>query len=492
MRFQTALPFFAPEAAIEISKQTIMNIKTLAAFLFFSISIAARAADFGSIPSEEIAVYVQDINSGKVLESHRADASVNPASTMKLVTAFTALKVLGQDYRWKTELKTDGEIIGYTLNGDIYWVGSGNPSFDQDELIALQQQLRDKGIRKITGKLVLDRSLWGSVKNPPEFAADAGQTFMTAPDPNMLAYKVVWFKPELGADGKLEIAANPPLPDIQTDNKAVLNDKDASCKSLKNHLNVIYKGGVLHFTGKLPSSCIGEEMFANLFSAQEFAQKSFINQWRKAGGEISDGFKIQAAPQQAQTVAQTAAKPLDAMLNEMNKHSNNLIARSVFLKLGHDKSAETAALEAANIVRRELAESGVNVQPLVLENGAGLSRNERVSVKMMADMLGKAYFSPFKQAFIDSLPIAGTDGTLKHRLAQAGSNLRLKTGTLNNVRALAGYWLGDKPKIVVVIINSPKSGEYLKDLDKLISKIVLPGGDSWVDAKISCDVRQNA
>ena len=87
------------------------------------------------------------------------------------------------------------------------------------------------------------------------------------------------------------------------------------------------------------------------------------------------------------------------------------------------------------------------------------------------------YPNPFKNEFISTLPIAGKDGTLKTRLKQPGENLRLKTGTLKDVRALAGYWLGEKPLLVVVIINSQKSTDYLRDLDKLVSKIVQPGGE---------------
>ena len=86
----------------------------------------------------------------------------------------------------------------------------------------------------------------------------------------------------------------------------------------------------------------------------------------------------------------------------------------------------------------------------------------------------------------------GKDGTLKYRLKQAGPALRLKTGTLKDVRALAGYWLGDKPMIVVVVINSPNATNYLNDLDKLVSKIVQPGGDAWIDAKMKCAERMEA
>ena len=180
---------------------------------------------------------------------------------------------------------------------------------------------------------------------------------------------------------------------------------------------------------------------------------------------------------------------MSAILTDMNKYSNNLIARSVFLKLGGEHSGNSALQQASSAVKRELATAGVDTENLVLENGSGLSRRERVSANMLAQMLEKAYFSPFKQDFIDTLPIAGKDGTLKYRLKQAGPALRLKTGTLNNVRALAGYWLGDKPMVVVVIINSGRAVSLLPDLDNFVSKNIIPGGDGWLDAKLMCKER---
>ena len=253
-----------------------------------------------------------------------------------------------------------------------------------------------------------------------------------------------------------------------------------------------YKGGVLHVSGKVPESCLGSEMYVNMLNMREFVQKSFINQWRYSGGEITDGIRAASVPPHSKTLAVHQSKPMSAILTDMNKYSNNLIARSVFLKLGGEHSGNSALQQASSAVKRELATAGVDTENLVLENGSGLSRRERVSANMLAQMLEKAYFSPFKQDFIDTLPIAGKDGTLKYRLKQAGPALRLKTGTLKDVRALAGYWLGDKPMIVVVVINSPNATNYLNDLDKLVSKIVQPGGDAWIDAKMKCAERMEA
>ncbi|HFC8841109.1 TPA: D-alanyl-D-alanine carboxypeptidase/D-alanyl-D-alanine-endopeptidase [Neisseria subflava] len=470
-----------------------MKLKSILSIGLMMTVCPSWALDFGRIPENEISVYVQELDSGKVIAEHRADELRNPASTMKLVTAFTAFRMLGGDYRWKTEFKTNGSIKGDTLKGNVYWVGSGDPVFDQHDLVQMQQQMRDKGIRHIDGHLILDRSLWGDVKNPDDFASDSAESFMTPPDPNMLAYKTVELRAEKEEDGSLVIRTNPPLPNLNIQNKLTLENKEGKCSVLKKHMKTSYKNNTLTVSGKLPESCLGQGLYLNMYSMKEYVGKSFVNQWQQQGGTVSDGLTTGVAPHDAHVLASHLSKPLTDILTDMNKHSNNLIARSVFLKFaGNMSDYKLAQTKAASIVKSELAVAGINTEGLVLENGSGLSRVERLNARMMAQMLEKAYFSPFKNEFISTLPIAGKDGTLKTRLKQPGENLRLKTGTLKDVRALAGYWLGEKPLLVVVIINSQKSTDYLRDLDKLVSKIVQPGGEHWIDAKASCMIRYQA
>ena len=134
--------------------------------LLSSFSLPSFALNFGKMRADEVAVYVKDLNTGKMVAEHRTDVAMNPASTMKLVTAFAAFRALGAQYRWQTEFKSDGKIVGNTLQGDIYWVGSGDPVFDQESLIAMQQQLRSAGIQRIAGQLVLDRS-GGAIRAAP-------------------------------------------------------------------------------------------------------------------------------------------------------------------------------------------------------------------------------------------------------------------------------------------------------------------------------------
>lgn len=124
---------------------------------------------------------------------------VNPASTMKLVTAFAAFKTFGSNYRWATEFKSNGTVNDGTLDGNLYWAGSGDPVFNQENLLAVQRQLRDKGIRNITGRMMLDHSLWGEVGSPDHFEADSGSPFMTPPNPTMLSAGMVMVRAERNA-----------------------------------------------------------------------------------------------------------------------------------------------------------------------------------------------------------------------------------------------------------------------------------------------------
>ncbi|WP_373740840.1 D-alanyl-D-alanine carboxypeptidase/D-alanyl-D-alanine-endopeptidase [Neisseria sp.] len=451
-------------------------------------SLPAAAFDFGGIPPESLSLYVQDLNSGRMLAEHRADEPVNPASTMKLVTAFAAFRALGANYRWKTGFKSTAGIGNGVLQGDIYWQGSGDPVFDQKDLLAVQQQLRGKGIRNIAGQLVLDRSLWTDTGSADDFANDAREAFTTAPDPVMLAYKVAWLKAEDDGAGGVNITSNPPLPEIPLVNRAAWDEKnaDAECKKPSAYLNAGYNGGALHVSGKLPRSCAGKEIFVNMLTMPEFAAKSFVNHWRGAGGQISDGHREGVTPSEAATLAVAESKPLHEILADMNKHSNNVIARTVFLQLGGKRQDGQTVRRAESVLRRELGEAGIRTDALVLENGSGLSRRERVSTRMLGEMLEKTYYSRFRQHFIDSLPAAGGDGTLKTRLKQAGSSLRLKTGTLKNVAALAGYWTGGRPLVVVAVINHENAAKYQPALDRLVTRIV--SQIEWEQAYIRRDI----
>ncbi|MGO3858406.1 D-alanyl-D-alanine carboxypeptidase/D-alanyl-D-alanine-endopeptidase [Neisseriaceae bacterium CLB008] len=450
-----------------------------ATLLALTVSLPAQALNFGQIPQPEIGIYVQDLRSNQIVYQHNAHKPFNPASTMKLVTTFAALDKLGPDYVWPTFFRSNAPIENGVLKGDLYWQGSGDAVFDQKDLQAMQAQLLMQGIHQIDGNLVFDRSVWQTMGSAEGFANDAKEAFTTPPDPQMVAYKVAWLNVKADANGQPTLDMIPALPSVtlSTDLKP---STATSCLKLKNFLSVDTPTDTeVLVKGSLPPSCIGSQTYVNVIaSPMTFAHQSFLANWAQLGGQNTPILMNGKTPQNARILAAHASAPLKNVIQDMNKASNNVIARTLYLTLGaHPQAQADTATEAENKVRQSLSQHHVGDRDfLILENGSGLSRKERLTPRLMGDLLQQAYNSSFKQDFIDSLPAAGAEGTLKTRFKELGSPLRLKTGTLSNVRALAGFWLptdpSQKPLGITVVINSPNATRYIEDMDALVQELI--------------------
>mgnify|MGYP002626836723 CR=1 FL=1 len=196
-----------------------MKIYSLLCALCFATT-AFASPNLGRMQPNEVAFFVQDLNTGEILAQHNADMPMNPASVMKLVTTYAALDTLGADFRWKTEWRTRAPVNNGVLDGNVYWVGAGDPTMEQDNLIAMQQSLRNQGIQKIGGKMILDSSAWSNAGSAENFAKDEGRAFTIAPDTHMLSYKVVWVGVERNEHGQLAVITKPPLVNIPVSNNA--------------------------------------------------------------------------------------------------------------------------------------------------------------------------------------------------------------------------------------------------------------------------------
>ncbi len=444
------------------------------------LSVSAQAVDFGKMQTSEVGYYVVDLTTGEELATHRADASMNPASTMKLLTSYAALRELGAHYQWTTEFRTDGQIVNGILQGNLYWVGSGDPLFDQKDLIDLIAQMKVKGINGINGKLVLDKSIWTNIGSADNFDGDADEAFTTAPDPQMLAFKVAWLSVETGLDGKPTLKLDPPMPDVALNTSLTPRAKGA-CRDIRQYLNIKVSGKTINVQGSVPDSCVGKKAFVNVLDVNDFAAQSFLAHWAMANNSPAPVQMIQGkTPKNTRLLASHQSTELAKVLKSVNKYSNNTIARTLFLTMGQkeDGFGNTVA-NAERAMRRSFAQAQLfDDENVVIENGSGLSRKERVTPRFMGSLLQKVYRSPQQNVFIESLPVAGVDGTLKSRFRSLSPGLKMKTGTLKNVRSLAGYWLptNGRKLAIVVIINSPNSGSYLTDMDKLVSELVQTHG----------------
>lgn len=431
------------------------------------------AANLGALRADEVALWAAPVEGHGVFDEHRADVAMNPASTMKLLTGWAALNRLGPGYRWRSELSTAARLENGVLKGDLYWVARGDPRFDTAKLTEMLRQLRLRGVQRIDGQLLLDKRAFSRISSAEGFGGDAERVFSVAPDTHLSNLKVAWLR-YFYEQGQPRVVLDPPLAGFTLDNR-LQPSAEKRCADVRDWVTVAVSAGNIRISGKLPQACDGSASYVNVLDHDSYAGQSFSAIWQMLGGVGPRGVALGAAPDNAQVLVRQESDPLTQALSDINKFSNNTMARSLWLTLGVESphSGDTVA-DAERSIRSLLQERAINSDGLQLENGAGLSRRERISARQLGTVLLDAARGPYAAEFIASLPLASEDGTLHRRFAGLGPRLRLKTGTLDDVRALAGYWQapGGQRLAIVVLLNSARAAQLKGALDMLVEDLV--------------------
>jgi D-alanyl-D-alanine carboxypeptidase/D-alanyl-D-alanine-endopeptidase (penicillin-binding protein 4) len=440
--------------------------------LLWLAALPALALDLHGIAPGTVAVWAAPVEGDAVFAEHRADVAMNPASTMKLLTSWVALTRLKPDYTWLTTLASTAVQDDATLRGDLYWIGSGDPRFYRDRLAALLAQLRERGIRRIQGRLLLDTGAFSALGAADGFDADEGRSFMTPPSAVLTNLNAAWLHFYVDGGGARAVL-DPPLAGVKLET-ALRVAAPAPCGDVRRYVRVDVSDALIRVHGALPPSCDGNQTYVTPLPPDAFAAAAFIGLWQASGGEGPAGWGSGRAPPDARALAQQRSDPLARILPDMNKYSSNPMARLLFLTIGRSGGGSDTPRDAAALERRTLVEAGIDDGGLVLENGAGLSRRERLSARQLGEVLRAAARGPYAGDFLASLPAAGEEGTLRHRFGELGARLRLKTGTLDGVRALAGYWLAPDGRrlALVAIVNAADAERDKPALDAVVRDLV--------------------
>jgi len=438
------------------------------------------------VPMSSLSVIVEKAAEASPLVAVNGDSPMTPASTMKLVTTYAGLAMLGPDYRWPTRAWADGNVDeDGALHGTLYIQGTGDPKLVPEELTDLVQKIQAAGITRLDGPLVLDKSAFDeSTRDLPSFDGSDRAPYNVGPDPLVYAYKAMTFTFSPG-EGDVTITEEPPLAGLDINNQMRLRGGACTGARLMPQIStaITSENGALpaltaNFDGAYAARC--GERSVNLAAPVDhttFFADGFLALWRQAGGTLGPGFsgavregKVSA---EARLVAEHDGPELGSVIHDINKFSNNTMARNLFLSIGELKgSAPSTPEKSAAAITAFLQHSHIAMPDLTLENGCGLSRSEQVSARSMANLLQAAHASPVAQTFIDSLPVVGVDGTMRHRLVNAdvAGNAHIKTGTLRNVRAIAGYVNAEDGNtyIVVSMINDPRAHNARQAHDALL------------------------
>jgi len=429
---------------------------------------------------------VLPIEAGPPLVSHNPAMGFNPASTMKLVTTHAALDLLRPDYRWQTQVHMRGVLRGDVLEGDLVLRGSGDPKLVIEDLQALIQSLRQRGLREIRGRLVIDDSLYELAEGTGEaIDGDRSQPYNVVPHAALMNFKAVKLT-VLPVAGRAQIAVDPPLGRIDLIN--AIKPVQGPCRSGIHSLQVSEiaassvrpAGGsgadaskatprtAIRVSGPYSVSCGEQSNMVAVLDHREFIEALFAAAWEGAGGRWDGEAVIErhVDPALPLLALWQSDRTLLDVVRDVNKFSNNVMARHLMLQasvVGPEHSpARPATLERARTTLNQwLERRGLRTPEFVIDNGSGLSRRERISAQGLARVLIDAARSDHAEAFQASLPVAGQDGTMRNRLKgePVAGQAWIKTGSLNDVRSIAGYVRARSGRLyaVVMLVNGPRA-----------------------------------
>lgn len=464
-----------------------------AALLAFSLGALAqegwpppvfKALRTANIPTTAAAALVQDVDSRRYAMSVNHHVAMNPASVMKLITAYAALELLGPAYRWKTEAILEGVLREGVLEGNLVLKGYGDPRLNHEAFWMLLRALRGKGLREIRGDLVLDRSHFErTAGDPGGFDGDAFRPYNVLPDALLVNFKSLRFaflaEPERGA---VRLAVDPWPPGLEVAN--LLKLSDGPCpegRAFRDLLKPVFDPGKQRatFSGKYPISCGERDVNVALLGPNDHIAGVFRQLWSELGGVWPGKVREGSANAGARAFHTHESPSLAEVVRDMNKFSNNVIARQLFLTIGAETAGAPASAEQARrAIQQWLSAKGIAAPELVLDNGSGLSRSERISAASLGSLLQAAWRSNVMPEFIASLPVAAIDGTMRRRLRNEGiaGNAHIKTGLLSDARAMAGYVrdAGGRRYSVVMLVNHPNAQQAQAALDSLLRWVYEP------------------
>ncbi|MEQ8497097.1 MAG: D-alanyl-D-alanine carboxypeptidase/D-alanyl-D-alanine-endopeptidase, partial [Gammaproteobacteria bacterium] len=387
----------------------------------------------------------------------------NPASTIKLVTTWTALDLLGPTHTWSTHLYALGPLRDGVLDGDLLIEGGGDPYLVQEDFWRMLGELRRQGVRDIRGRLLLDDARFATDETDPgAFDGSPFRLYNTLPSALMVNFQSATFSfvPD-AAGGRVRIDVDPALPNLTVTNQVrlVQGECRGNMPRIIMQLAAPDRRDHVVFSGEMPYSCRHYQIARSVMTPASYAYGTFQRLWPHWGGSIDGGYALATHPPGKTPLLSWRSRPLGEIIRPLNKWSNNLMTRMLLYSLAETRHpAPVTRQQGAAVVRDHLASRGLDTSALVIDNGSGLSRDARLTASFMTALLKLAWREPTMPEFLASLSIAGKDGTMRKRFRRGDESgrMHLKTGSLDGVAAVAGYVHAPDGRtfVVTVLVDS--------------------------------------
>jgi serine-type D-Ala-D-Ala carboxypeptidase/endopeptidase (penicillin-binding protein 4) len=408
------------------------------------------------LPSSASSFVIVDVETGRIVMSHNPDTPRSPASTIKTVTTFAALDMLGPAFIWQTR--------AWLHDGDLYLQGGGDPYITLERWWSFIQGLRAQGLNSIEGDIVIDNSAFSLPKEDPgAFDGRPNRSYNVVPDALMVNFQSIDFSLAANAEThRVDIVTNPSPVNLEVDNHIRYSAGRCGGPSARVDFQIASpQWDRVVFSGTLSPLCAQQTFARVLLQPATYAFGTFVELWRQSGGTFEGKLRIDSTPADAKLLYTFDSLSLAEVVRLTNKHSNNLMARHLLLTLGKERFGGPATLEKGAAALADWShERGFDFSGVDIDNGSGLSRSTHITVLQMAKILCAAYHSAFAPEYLASFPLAGMDGTLRSRMKNSPAGaVRLKTGHLDGVSGVAGFVTASAGKtyVLVSLVNNPRA-----------------------------------
>ena len=434
-----------------------------------------------------VGISVRNATDGHVIYMYRGDDRLSPASSMKLVTSAAALQILGQSYRFSTEIYTDGKQKGNVLKGNLYIRGKGDPTLHEKDFTKIAISLKKMGIRKIKGEIRADDTWYDHTRLSLDLPWSDEQEYYGAQisgltvSPNAdydAGTVIVQVKPGKAIGKPAKITLIP-----QTDFVEIINKTKVGKPDSKNTIQIVREHGSNRITlnGTMPLHSKAEKTWVSLWEPTGYALDLFKKSLEKQGIKITGRHTYWKVPSKHKKLLTDYSPTLATILVPYMKFSNNTVSETLVKEIGRIKRGKGSWHKGLAVIQEEFAELGIEEDSILMRDGSGLSHVNFITANALTRLLYEAQFKPWYSTYRNSLPVAGISdraigGTLKNRMrgTVAQGNVLAKTGTLSTVSSLTGYVCGGKGNKYVfsILINHTREDQRVKHIEDQLAIIL--------------------
>lgn len=431
-------------------------------------------------------VVVRDAHSNRIVYQYRGDQGVTPASNVKVLTATTALEVLGKDYTFHTDVLTNGKVTNGVLDGHLYLRGTGDPTLLETDLQGLAKQLRDAGIHSVTGHIVADDTWFDTQRlSPGIYKSDethyyAAQISALTLSPNKdydAGTTIVTATPT--TNGKPAAVKLTPHTNIVK----VINRTRTVPKNRANTVTMSRQQGTNNIivSGNAPVNGGSKRQWVTVANPSAYTADVFKLALAKQGVKLTKEARVTRGktPVNANMLASKESISLYYLMMPFMKYSNNAHAEILAKSMGRAVYNDGSWNAGLRVVKETLEKDGINTAGIYLEDGSGMSHKNKIPSEKISQVLFAAQSKDWYKAFERSLPVAGINdrmlgGTLRNRLTSplVKGKVLAKTGSLNRTDSLSGYVKTKSgQELIFSILTENVNGSAKPDIDKMVQVI---------------------